>query len=62
MVVVDLETGRSDITTDIDGAAGPEGLEVVARYSLDGRRLAAPQKGVNILKMSDGTTRKVVVK
>ena len=62
MVVVDLETGRSDITTDIDGAAGCEGLEVVARYSLDGRRLAAPHKGVNILKMSDGTTRKVVVK
>ena len=30
-------------------------------YSVDGRQLAAPQKGMNIIKMSDGTTRKIVV-
>jgi hypothetical protein len=29
-------------------------------YSLDGKQLSQPQKGLNILKMSDGTTRKVV--
>ena len=29
-------------------------------YSIDGKQLAQPQKGLNILKMSDGTTRKVV--
>jgi hypothetical protein len=29
-------------------------------YSIDGKQLTAPQKGLNILKMSDGTTRKVV--
>ncbi len=34
---------------------------VVARYSADGTQLSAPVKGINILKMSDGTTRKVVV-
>lgn len=34
---------------------------VVARYAADGTRISAPQKGLNILKMSDGTTRKVVV-
>ena len=34
----------------------------VARYSLDGRRLNAAQKGVNIVKFEDGTTKKVVVK
>lgn len=34
----------------------------VARYAADGTLLAAPVKGVNIIKMSDGTTRKVVVK
>ena len=33
----------------------------VARYALDGTKLSAPTKGVNIIKMSDGTTRKVVV-
>ena len=31
-------------------------------YSLDGRRLNAPQKGVNIVKFNDGKTQKVVVK
>lgn len=29
-------------------------------YSIDGKQLSQPQKGLNILKMSDGTTRKVV--
>jgi hypothetical protein len=28
----------------------------------DGKLLAAPQRGLNIVKMSDGTTRKVVVR
>lgn len=31
-------------------------------YDLNGRRLSAPQKGVNIIKMSDGRTVKVLVK
>ena len=35
---------------------------VKAIYSADGRRLKEPQTGVNIVKMSDGTTRKVVKK
>ena len=35
---------------------------VVARYSLDGRQLSAPQKGLNIVKLSDGRTVKVLVK
>lgn len=35
---------------------------VVGRYALDGRELSVPQRGVNILRMSDGTTRKVMVK
>ena len=30
-----------------------------AYYSLDGRRLTHPQKGINIIRLSDGTTRKV---
>ena len=29
-------------------------------YSLDGKQFSQPQKGLNILKMSDGTIRKVV--
>lgn len=31
-------------------------------YSVNGARIAAPQKGVNIVKMSDGTVSKVLVK
>lgn len=34
----------------------------VARYAINGTRLTAPTKGVNIVKMSDGTVKKVFVK
>lgn len=37
-------------------------LREVARYTIDGKRISAPQKGLNIIRMSDGSTRKVVVK
>lgn len=33
----------------------------VARYALNGMRISAPQKGINIVKYSDGTTQKVTV-
>lgn len=35
---------------------------VEAWYDLSGCKLAAPQKGINIIRMSDGTTRKLLVK
>ena len=31
-------------------------------YSLDGKMLSKPQKGLNILRMNDGTTRKVIMR
>lgn len=31
-------------------------------YSIDGRQLAKPQRGLNIIRMSDETTRKVIVR
>lgn len=34
----------------------------VAYYNLQGRRLATPQRGLNIIRMTDGTSKKVVVK
>lgn len=37
-------------------------VKEVARYTVDGKFTAAPVKGVNIVKMSDGTTRKEMVK
>ena len=38
-----------------------DNVKEVARYSIDGTQLNAPAKGINIVKMSDGTTRKVLV-
>ena len=32
------------------------------RYTLDGRQLPAAQKGLNIIRMGDGSVRKVIVK
>ncbi|MBQ7157680.1 MAG: prolyl oligopeptidase family serine peptidase [Bacteroidaceae bacterium] len=42
----------------IEAVSDAEGVE--AFYSLSGARLAAPVKGVNVVKMKDGRTKKVV--
>lgn len=34
---------------------------ITAYYSIDGRRLTHPQQGLNILRLSDGSTRKVMI-
>jgi hypothetical protein len=34
----------------------------VQYYSIDGKRIATPQRGLNIIKMSDGTTKKIIAK
>ena len=36
--------------------------EVQSYYSLDGKHLDAPQKGINIVKLANGQTKKVVIK
>ena len=33
----------------------------IARYTLDSRRIQAPQKGLNLVKYSDGRVRKEIV-
>ena len=50
-----LETGIKD-------AVRTSSATESARYSTDGTRLASPQKGINIIRMSDGTVKKVLVK
>lgn len=42
--------------------ASPSNVTVVRRYTMDGRSISMPQRGVNLLQMSDGTIRKVIVK
>ncbi len=44
-------------TVEIEDNAKPESI-----YSLDGRKLPALQKGMNIVRMSNGKTKKVLVK
>lgn len=48
------------VTDGIGSIVAPAGVE--GRYSIDGRKLQRAEHGVNILRMDDGTTRKVVVK
>lgn len=42
--------------------ANESAATIVARYTIDGRRINHSQPGINLLQMSDGTVRKVVVK
>lgn len=51
-----LETGIKNVPNTSSSATESE------RYSTDGTRLASPQKGINIIRMSDGTVKKVLVK
>ena len=39
-----------------------EEATITSRYTMDGRAIKNPQKGLNIIRMSDGTIRKVLVK
>lgn len=45
----------SPLDTNVSG-------KVKARYTIDGRQIAAPRRGINILRMEDGSIRKVMVK
>ena len=49
-------------STGISVPTTGNGVKKVSRYSLDGHSLSNPTNGVNIVKYSDGTVKKVVVK
>lgn len=70
-MMIDANTGKvinnaQTIITDPSGINGTiadsEVSEEVARYNAAGQRIAGPQKGLNIIKYANGTTRKVLVK
>ena len=54
-VKVTQATGITDTQTSAD-------VREIARFTIDGKRINQPQRGVNIVKYSDGTVKKVVVK
>ena len=55
-LIVESSNGETAIL-GVDGTLQPVPSKY---YTLDGKQLSAPQKGLNLVKMSDGTTRKVV--
>ncbi len=72
VVLFNTKTGaivNSAIMSVKDGTAGIEEIEgedsnvvETARYTIDGRRINQPEAGINIVKYSDGTIKKVIVK
>ena len=48
-------------TTGIDKVATSSDVKELSRYSVNGQRLSAPAKGLNIVKYSDGSVKKVAV-
>lgn len=61
-LVYDIITGKSTTTGIKPISAAYSNIHPVARYSIDGKRLHSIEKGINIIRMSDGTVRKVLVK
>ena len=54
-------TGTFTQETGIDQIKGSENGKAMI-FTIDGKRVDTPKKGMNIIRMKDGTTRKVVVK
>lgn len=48
--------------TGITGTQTSADVREVARFTIDGKRINQPQRGINIVKYSDGTVKKVIVK
>ena len=57
-IVDDIEpTGIVNVSSDDESSA-----RVVSYYNSKGQRIAQPQSGVNIVRYSDGTSRKILIK
>ena len=69
-ILVDRSTGKivnaaqseiADFATAVNSVTSNSDIPE-ACYSLDGRKLPHSQKGINIIRMTDGTIKKVLVK
>ena len=68
-IAFDIEAGHSafielcpDPTAIAAATANSAPAKAAACYAPDGRRISTPQHGLNIIKMTDGSVRKVIVK
>ena len=48
--------------TGVNSLIVDDNISPEATYSLGGRHLSNPQRGLNIIRMSDGSTKKVMIK
>ena len=59
----DIETGDDEMVTAIEAAETEQTLcEAAGIYDASGRRQTTVRKGLNIVRMSDGTVKKVIIK
>ena len=56
-----VAVGESDLT-DISNVINRNDVKEIGRYTIDGQKLNAPTKGINLVKLSNGQIIKVVVK
>ena len=54
----DFLSKNPDNRVELPGAEEPE---ITGYYSLDGRAYDSPRKGLNIVRYSDGSARKIIV-
>lgn len=59
-MIVDLVAKSSELLAE--GINAVQNVTEVARYTIDGRLINEPVKGINIVRYSDSSTRKVFVK
>lgn len=52
----------NSVEEDMTSSSAEEDVHIVARYTIDGRKVERPVPGINILKMSDGSTVKELVR
>ncbi len=58
LTIIPTEVTGINSTTMDDGRK----MEIKETYDINGRKTAGLQRGLNIIKLGDGTTRKVIVK
>ncbi len=61
-IIVDLHNGSSMSEVTVIDTVANEVITEIARYTIDGKRVDTPVKGLNIIRMSDGSVRKEMVR
>lgn len=57
-----VKVGKSEAELEVKGIEAKATAKPAARYNLAGQRIDAPARGMNIIRMSDGTVRKVMAR